>query len=362
VHTHASIVAGPRYRLRNFLERPDTLMMPAQPQSHLGFIVYGTYAVLAGVPLVPLYDPSGHELARAIETHRPTTVMAFAHAYAELAALEVPEGALDSVTGWITMGDAIHEAHIKAILGKRSPDLPPAVFFDRFGTTELGWGLIVQPRTLASKRNDRCVGKPDPVAEVAVLRKDGSLADAGEIGLFGAKGPTITAGYWNDSDTTYRSLLGGYWLTGDVVFRDEEGNYFQVDRTADVIDTPNGPGYSVLMEEVLLSEVPEIVDCAVVAGSHEDHALPVAIVNSDADPARLLEAANEALRAAGHPELVLLEVATSEAPIPVGVTGKVLKRRLRERYSCLGELAADNGGAPIAFAAPLVHVAPTPVS
>ena len=53
------------------------------------------------------------------------------------------------------MGDAIHEAHIRAILAKRSPDQPPATFYDRFGTTELGWGLIVQPRTLSSERTDR---------------------------------------------------------------------------------------------------------------------------------------------------------------------------------------------------------------
>ena len=34
-------------------------------------------------------------------------------------------GAVDSVDYWVTMGDAIHEAHIRAILAKRSPDRPP---------------------------------------------------------------------------------------------------------------------------------------------------------------------------------------------------------------------------------------------
>ena len=55
--------------------------------------------------------------------------------------------------------------------GQAQPELPPATFYDRFGTTELGWGLVVQPRTLSSERTDRRVGKADAVAEVAVLRR-----------------------------------------------------------------------------------------------------------------------------------------------------------------------------------------------
>ena len=98
--------------------------MTAQPQSHLGCVVYTAYAILAGSPLVSLYDPSGEELAAALRQHQPKAVMAFAHAYAELAALDTPEGTVDSVDYWVTMGDAIHEAHIRAILAKRSPDQP----------------------------------------------------------------------------------------------------------------------------------------------------------------------------------------------------------------------------------------------
>lgn len=338
-HTHGTIVAGPRYRLAHYSEPLDGLMMAAQPQSHVGFIGYATYAILAGTPMVALYDPTGPEMAAAIEEHRPTMVMAFAHAFGELAALDVPQGSLDSVVAWITMGDAVHEAHIKAILCKRSPNLcEPSVFYDRFGSSELGWGLMVQPWTLSSKRSDRRVGKPDSLAEFVVLHKDGRKAGVNEIGLFGVKSPTITVGYWNDSDTTYRTKLAGYWLTGDVGYRDEEGYFFQVDRAVDVIETSTKTGYSVLMEEVLLSEVSEITDCAVVAGKEGDKIVPVAVVRSTVatdDQSSLLAAANHSLRAAGHPELAHLEVVESEEDYPVGVTGKVLKRQLRERYTCL---------------------------
>jgi acyl-coenzyme A synthetase/AMP-(fatty) acid ligase len=336
--THASSVAGPRFRLVNYTEPAHERMMTAQPQSHLGCIVYTAYSILAGTPLVALYDPTGEELAAAVRQHQPKGVMAFAHAYAELAALETPDGTVDSVDYWVNMGDAIHEAHIGAILAKRSPDQKPATFYDRFGTTELGWGLVVQPRTLSSERSDRRVGKPDPVAEVAVLRADGSKAPVGEVGFFGAKGPSITAGYWNDSDTTYRSKLGGYWLTGDLVYQDDDGNYFVVDRTKDAFETAEGTGYSVLMEEMLLSEISAISDCAVVAGRVGDRVVPVAVVITDESPAeaaRLLAEANAVLEKAGCPRIAVLDIALTPDDFPVGVTGKVLKRELRDRYSDL---------------------------
>jgi acyl-coenzyme A synthetase/AMP-(fatty) acid ligase len=251
------------------------------------------------------------------------------------------------------MGDANHGTHNETILAKRSPEQEPPTFYDRFGTTELGWGLVVQPRTLASERSDRRVGKPDPVAEVAALRPDGSKAPVGEVGFFGAKGPSITAGYWNDSDTTYRSKLGGYWLTGDLVYQDEDGNYYVVDRTKDAIETAEGTGYSVLMEEVLLSEISAITDCAVVAGRLGDQIVPVAVVitdDSSADAEALLAEANEVLaNAGGHPRIAVLDVAQTPEDFPVGVTGKVLKRQLRDKYSDLAKNLLQDNRAIAAF-------------
>jgi acyl-coenzyme A synthetase/AMP-(fatty) acid ligase len=92
------------------------------------------------------------------------------------------------------------------------------------------------------------------------------------------------------------------------------------------------------MEELLLAEVVDILDCAVVAGKHLGRIVPVAVITSSAasvDPKSALKQANEALRTAGFPELALLEVARNPEDLPVGVTGKVLKRQLRDRYESL---------------------------
>jgi acyl-coenzyme A synthetase/AMP-(fatty) acid ligase len=256
---------------------------------------------------------------------------------------------------WVSMGDAIHDAHIRTILGQRSDHRPPAAFYDRLGTTELGWGALLHVRTIASEPKGRGVGLPTGVAEVAVLRKDGTPAGDGEFGSLAARGPAVTAGYWNDADTTYRSRLAGYWLTGDVAYRDAAGRYYQVDRAVDAIETSEGTGYSVLMEEVLLSEAPEISDCAVVAGTKGGRTVPIAVVRSASehvDPTSLLAAANEALRSAGHPELALLEVAWTDADFPLGVTGKVLKRQLRDRYADVDAYVASSKGRTLAVDVP----------
>ncbi|MCJ1678234.1 acyl--CoA ligase [Streptomyces sp. APSN-46.1] len=335
LHTHKSIVAGPKFRLVDHTEQPGALMMTALPQSHLGCVAYTVYAVLGGTPVVALSDSSGTALAAAVKKFQPTAVMSFAHGYAELANLDLPVGSLDSVQVWTSIGDAVHQSHITKVLALRSKDLKPSAFFDRLGTTELGWGVLLKVRTLETERNDRCAGKPVGVAEVAILRKDGSLADDNEVGFLAAKGPAITPGYWADSDTTYRYKLAGYWLPGDMAYRDSEGDHYLVDRAADAIVTETGTGYTVFMEEVILNDVPEVGDVAVIAGRRGESVLPVAVVTvaeGAGDPAKLLLRANEALAAAGHPKLAVLEIARTEADFPVGVTGKVLKRELREKY------------------------------
>jgi acyl-coenzyme A synthetase/AMP-(fatty) acid ligase len=349
IHTHKTLVDGPKWRAVNYREEPDAVILNALPQSHQGCISFNAYSVLGGQPMVIWRDVTGAELATAVTEHKPTMVMAFGHAYPELAAIETPKGALDSVNIWVSMADAVHERHLKNVLARRSPELPPAAFLDRLGTTELGWGVLMQPRTLTTERNDRCVGKSVGYAEVAVVRENGTLAEPYEYGFLGAKPPSMTVGYWGNQDTYYRSKLAGYWLTGDIAYRDEDGNFYQIDRAVDVVHTADGPGYSVQMEELILNEVAGVEDCTVVAGGHGNEKVAVAVVTgADMAPEKVLFAANEALRANGKPELFMVEIASADGDFPLGVTGKSLKRFLRDKYQDLAVYVGDRRGKSLA--------------
>jgi acyl-coenzyme A synthetase/AMP-(fatty) acid ligase len=353
IQTHESSIAGPRFRMANDVVAAGERVLTALPQSHIGAISFSSYALLCGTPLIALYDPASPQLLDAICEHRPTAVMGFSHIFTELAAFDVPAGELDSVERWISVGDAIHEPHIRTLLAHRSADLGHSMFLDRLGSTELGWALLLHTTTIDSGPKGRCIGRPTGAGEVVVLRNDGTKAPAGELGLLAAKGPTITPGYWNDCDTNYRSRLAGYWLSGDVASYDEDGVFHQVDRAVDAIETESGTGYSVLMEEILLGNVAEISDCGVVAGRWGEETVAVALVRTTPgadDVDRVLQAANDALRAAGHPECGLIEVARTDAEYPVGVTGKVLKRVLRERYDDLERYVSGCAEGAVALA------------
>jgi acyl-coenzyme A synthetase/AMP-(fatty) acid ligase len=353
IHTHKTILDGPKFRAVDYREEPNAVILNALPQTHQGCISFNAYAVLGGQPMVVMADTTGPELAKAVEEHQPTMVMAFGHAYPELAAIETPPGALDSVNIWVSMADAVHERHLKNVLSRRSPHCPPAAFLDRLGTTELGWGVLMQPRTLTSIRNDRCVGRSVGFAEVAIVRENGTLAQPYEFGFLGAKPPSMTVGYWGNQDTYYRSILAGYWLTGDIAYRDDDGYFYQVDRAVDVVHTADGPGYSVLMEELILNEVAGVEDCSVIAGGLGDAKVPVAVVTGAVDAEKVLLAANEVLRASGKPELAMVEVATDDGDYPVGVTGKSLKRYLRDKYEDLALYLGDRRSKNLATSAAL---------
>ena len=277
IQTHYTGSAGPRWRMTADSISPGERFLTSLPQSHVGAIAFTSYALLCGIQVIAMYDPRPEELLDAIGEYSPTSVMSFAHAYSDLASIDLPAGALDSVERWVSVGDAVHEPHIRRLLAHRSEGLALSTFYDRLGSTELGWALLLHTSTIESPPKGRCAGRSTGAAEVVVLRTDGSQAAPGELGLLGAKGPTITVGYWNDCDTTYRSKLGGYWLSGDVAYRDADGFFYQVDRAVDAIAARPGPGYSVLMEEVLLGAVPEICDCGVVGGVWGDETVAVAL-------------------------------------------------------------------------------------
>jgi acyl-coenzyme A synthetase/AMP-(fatty) acid ligase len=231
VWTHEASVAG----IRELLRQPswEGSVLSAVPQSHQAGPSFAAGALLFGCPLIALADRSGNNVAASIARHRPTTVAAFSQTYAELAAFDPDPALFSSVERWFNTGDSAHGRHIAPLVraGRRMVDgveRAGSEFIDGLGSSELGFAQFYQVATTETIRHDRCIGRPQPFAEVAVLRPDGNSADVGEVGMLGVKSPTVTPGYWNDSDLTYRSWLRGYFLSGDLVYQDEEGQYFHM--------------------------------------------------------------------------------------------------------------------------------------
>ncbi|MCZ7417485.1 MULTISPECIES: AMP-binding protein [unclassified Streptomyces] len=349
IWAHRQSVSGACYRLVNHPEPEGVVVLAGAPQSHSSAIAFTFYSLLAGVPTVGWSDPTGPGIARGCATHRPTVVLAFNEALSHLATHDPDPADFDSVEVWVNLGDCGHDAHLRRLmeLGRTTSGgtpVPGSVIDDGLGSSELGWAALRRVLTKDSPTRARHLGTRVPIAEVAVLNEDGSEAGPDEVGLLGVRSESVAHGYWNDSDTTYRSMLSGYWLSGDLVRRSADGEYFHVDRAVDRIRTADGDGYSALMEEELLLAIEELADCSVVAGQHRGRVVPVALVTlrREAATADLLERANDVLAGVGQPTLLLLEIAPSPQDVPLGPTGKVLKRRLRERYAALEDYQASD--------------------
>jgi long-chain acyl-CoA synthetase len=185
-----------------------------------------------------------------------------------------------------------------------------------YGLTEASFSTVdapPAPRTLGS------VGR-------AVAGVELRLGDAGEVLM---RGPHRTLGYLDDAAATAAALDGDWLHTGDVGRLDDAGRLWIVDRTKDLIIRGGNNVYPSEVESVL-AQHPGVSQVAVV-GRPDDYfgeEIVAVIVPRDVPPpaTELLTLLRAHLGATKLPrELVFV------AEMPLGASGKVLKRILREQ-------------------------------
>ncbi|CAL9391862.1 class I adenylate-forming enzyme family protein [Streptomyces sp. Tu 3180] len=344
VFHHGSFFAGKRERLWTFPSLRSDRLLTALPHSHSAGISYLSMALLLGIPTLILDDADGERVARAINLFHPTTVLGFPLTLAEIRTEEIRPEAARHIHTWHGMGDASHERHIRPLiaLGRRTERgkvLNGSRYLDGLGSSEMGMVLFKQVYTPETTRYARHIGAPAKVVrKAAVLDEEGRELPDGQAGRLGVQTPSVTAGYLDDPHLTEESTVNGYFLTGDIMRRDSDGTWYHLDRTPDVISTADGPVHSLPVEEVVLLAT-QALDTAVVAVDDPrspGRSRPLAVVlfadDAERDPARLLETCNTALVREGLAPLSGLLLAADRSELPVGVTGKVLKRLLRERH------------------------------
>ncbi len=350
VFTHQGFFIGKRERLWTFPSLRSDRMLTALPHSHSAGISYLSMAMMLGIPSLILDGPDGARVAQAVSLFRPTFVLGFPLTLAEVRPEQIEPRAAAGIHSWYGMGDASHERHIRPLVnGSGGPE--GSSYIDGLGSSEMGMVLFRQVFTRRSTEYGRLIGAPVRVVRrAAVLDDQGRELPPGQAGMLGVRTPSVTPGYWDDPALSEDSTSNGYLLTGDIVRRDVQGRWFHLDRTPDVIHTAGGPVYSLPLEEAVLLATGAL-DAAVIAVD-DPHAAgrsaPAAIVLfEDTDPrtpAELLDICNTAAAERGLPPLRAMVVAAERADLPVGVTGKVLKRTLRQRYR---ELLSDPAGAAV---------------
>jgi len=225
-----------------------------------------------------------------------------------------------------------------------------------YGSTEAtaGWTNILHHEDHLAALEGRpelltSCGRPTAHCDVAILREDGSRADAGEVGEVCVRSDTIMLGYHNLPEETDEALQDGWLHMGDLAKMDADGYLYLVDRKKFLIITGGYNVYPVVVENVL-GDDPSVLEVCVVGAPNErwgesvlaffvpaDESIRAACPDvSDALGAALPPQAEElaqALQDRCKAQLASFEVPKRVLPVralPRGATGKLLKREVRD--------------------------------
>ena len=146
---------------------------------------------------------------------------------------------------------------------------PQVKYFLMYGQTEGTARLsYLPPERIEDKLGS--IGNGLPSTRLEVLKTDGTPVTPGsdEIGEIVAAGDNITLGYWNDPVETEKFFKDGRLHTGDLARVDSDGFIFVVERERDMIKS-GGNRVSAKEIEDVITELPEVVEVAVVGAPHE---------------------------------------------------------------------------------------------
>jgi len=199
-----------------------------------------------------------------------------------------------------------------------------------------GYGITETSATVAAfagpdyGRHPDAAGAPLPVCEFRFVDAHGHDVEPGALGEIWVRGPGVVKGYWNNPEATARAFHEGWFRTGDIGRMDAEGLVYIVDRLKDMIIRGGENIYCAEVEAALL-ECPGVHSAAVIGVPHAQLGEEVgAVLQVDAAGAEQ----EAAIRAGIAAKLAAFKQPTRywlrTDALPVGATGKILKREIRQ--------------------------------
>ncbi|MCZ6805708.1 MAG: AMP-binding protein [Deltaproteobacteria bacterium] len=196
-----------------------------------------------------------------------------------------------------------------------------------YGLTEATFSTINAPPDKAASGS---VGQPVSGVEVRIANENGEALLTGARGEVLVRGQNVMAGYLDDKTATAHVMRGGWLHTGDIGFVDEAGRLTVVDRSKDLILRGGHSIYPFEVENALGAH-PAVGDIAVV-GEPDDYygeeVVAVVVSHTNVSLQELDAWARERLA----PYKVPRRYAFLDA-LPQGVSGKTLKRLLRQQLA-----------------------------
>ncbi|MEE9297024.1 MAG: AMP-binding protein [Phycisphaerae bacterium] len=293
------------------------------------FHVFGLTAnvlvpVLRGLAVraIPRFNPAA--VFRAITEFQPTVLMAIPSMYAAL--LRNKSADPNTFRGF----------HLLVSGGEPLPDVVADAFRERFSVDLLeGYGLTETSPVISIDlpRDHRrgAVGKPLTNLQLRIVTEEGHIAAANEEGEILVRGPSVMRGYHNRPEETAAVLdPDGWFATGDIGKLDHDGFLHITGRKKEMIIVG---GENVFPQEIenVLSRHPAVEEAAVIGMPDPSRGeVPLAFLtlkgNVSATDIELRSFAKQHLAGYKVPrEIRIVD------DLPRGPTGKVAKRKLKER-------------------------------
>ena len=288
VLSHKNMVTGAHSVASYLNNTAEDRLLAALPFSFdYGFSQMTTaFSVGASVTLMDYLLP--RDVVRAIEKYQITGLAAVPPLWNQLAQLEWPQAAAETLRYITNSGGAMPQA-TTARLRKA---LPKTNVFLMYGLTEAFRSTFLPPEQIDIRPDS--MGKAIPNAEVMVVRPDGTECDPHEPGELVHRGSLVAMGYWGDQAKTaerFKPSPGrptdipiteiAVW-SGDQVKKDEEGFLYFISRMDEMIKTS---GYRVSPSEVeeVIYNLKAIKEVAALGLPHPTLGQAILIVASPTD-------------------------------------------------------------------------------
>ena len=305
----------------------DVFYLPF-PLAFTGGLCVLVWSVVAGSELVldRAFEPG--RAIEMMERHGVTALMAVPQIIRQI--IDHPRAVDADLTAWriaCSGGAPVPPSLLADVQARGVPML------QMFGLTESSGMATLLPGHDAARKLGSA-GLPVPHTRVEIVDDDDRPVAQGEVGEIVIFGPQIMQGYWNNDEASAHTLRRGGLHTGDLGYLDEEGYLFVVDRAKDMLITGGLNVYPAEIER-LLAGMPGVTELAVIGVPHERWGETPAVIACTADGSLDAQAVLAACTGVLGDYKLPRFVVTRQEPLPRNMSGKVLKRQLRQEYADL---------------------------
>ena len=335
VYTHGSLLVGMLVHVNAIASnRTHRVMLPSPLYSAAG--IAGIYcAVYVGSPIA-LINYDVQTACATIEREKITFTNLVPTTIQMLLASEVSrQYDLTSLEVLLYGGSPMPVSVLREAMNR----FPKCGFRQTFATTETGCaGTVLEPRDHREALDNPAMahrllscGRQQVNVDVRVADADGDTLPPDEVGEICVRTEANMPGYWNNPEATARTIRDGWLYTGDLARMDEDGYFYLVDRKNDMIVSGALNVYPSEVERVL-QQHPDVYEVAVIGVPSDKWGEAVKAVvalraGASVSESDLIDYCEGKIAGFKKPKSV-----DFVEKLPRNLTGKVLRRELREQY------------------------------